>query len=106
MSGQIGIKSAPGQGSTFWFTARFDKQAETADSTGADAARRRGQGGWHRGEFDPASARPALHAPRVLLAEDSPMNQQLALEMLRRLGYHADVVDNGYKALDALARRS
>src|SRR5205807_2066403 len=30
----------------------------------------------------------------------------LALEMLRRLGYHADVVDNGYKALEALSRRS
>jgi PAS domain S-box-containing protein len=43
-------------------------------------------------------------APRILVVDDSPTNQQLVLEVLHRLGYHADVVGNGWEALEALAR--
>jgi CheY-like chemotaxis protein len=38
----------------------------------------------------------------VLVAEDNPVNQRVALLMLDRLGYEAQVVGNGAKALDAL----
>ncbi len=37
----------------------------------------------------------------VLLAEDNPANQRLALAQLQRLGYHAEMVGNGAKALEA-----
>jgi CheY-like chemotaxis protein len=42
---------------------------------------------------------------RILLAEDIPLNQKLALRILKRLGYKADLVTNGIEVLDALGRQ-
>lgn len=38
----------------------------------------------------------------VLLAEDNMVNQQLALRMLEKIGYAADVADTGLKVLEAM----
>lgn len=51
-------------------------------------------------------AAAASRAIRILVAEDSPLNQQVALKQLERLGYHADLVNDGAQALEALARAS
>ena len=39
---------------------------------------------------------------RVLIAEENPVNQRVALGMLKRLGYEASVVANGLLALEAV----
>ncbi|MDE2600261.1 MAG: response regulator [Rhodocyclaceae bacterium] len=58
-------------------------------------------------------SKPALRKPtgkvgrslNILLAEDNPINQTLALRMLEKLGHHAHVVANGQAAIDAIDAR-
>ncbi len=50
----------------------------------------------------PAVARPL----RLLLAEDNPVNQRLAVRILEKRGHHVTVANNGKEALCALERES
>ncbi len=65
---------------------------------------------------EPAATRPgptptddigrlaADHPLRILLAEDNAMNRRLALILLDRMGYAADVATNGREAIEAIQR--
>ena len=89
MDGEIGVESSPGRGSTFWFTARLGLQDPSGESAAAPAT--------------PAPAVSFRHSRlRVLLAEDNPVNQMVALGILKSLGLEAVAASNGQEALDAL----
>jgi PAS domain S-box-containing protein len=55
--------------------------------------------------FVVAATATANRPERVLLAEDNPVNQKVALLMLAKLGFRADVVANGKTVMEAVQRQ-
>nr|WP_281413850.1 ATP-binding protein [Rhizobium rhizoryzae] len=87
--GRIGVDSAPGFGSTFWFEVPV--QATEAPATEQDV------------ETPNVFARIA--PLRILLAEDNKINQQVILGYLGHLGQAAAVAENGQVALELASRQ-
>ena len=85
MGGDAGVRSAPGAGSTFWFTAWLGRAAvlDPAVDTHAGA---------------PAEAMP-LHGLRALLVDDLPEALAVLGGRLHQLGLHVDAFTNGAQAL-------
>ncbi len=85
MGGDITVESEQGVGSCFTFHTRM-KFPEAAASTPEQAKKRR-------------PSVTMLHGRRILVAEDNPINQQLALEFLQRGGAQIDIAETGREAV-------
>jgi len=97
MGGEVGVRSSPGDGSTFWFTARLALDDAGGGRSGAVLGAGLGAA--------PAPATLRLDDCAVLLVEDNPFNQQVARELIEQAGAEVAVANNGQEALAAMARR-
>ena len=52
----------------------------------------------------PTPVEKSAGGPLLLLAEDNPVNQQVAVEMLETLGCRVETVENGREAVNAVAK--
>jgi signal transduction histidine kinase/DNA-binding response OmpR family regulator len=83
MGGEIGVRSQAGQGSTFWFNARFEKQAGTDEPS-------------------PSIYLRDLFDLRVLVVDDNATNRQILRHQLFAWKMQKGSASNGFEALELM----
>ncbi len=81
MHGTIGVVSEPSRGSTFWFTARFERAAT---------------------ETGPAPPQPTFAGVRTLIVDDNATNRRILEEQLAAYGMQVVAAEDGLRALEVL----
>ncbi|WP_229219144.1 PAS domain S-box protein [Duganella sp. BJB1802] len=99
MGGEVGVRSRPGQGSTFWFTARLGISSATLPAL---IDRVKDAAAELLASSRSAAVMATLKHARILLVEDNTFNQQIALEMLEEVGSSVCLAANGMEALELL----
>ena len=99
MGGQIGLTASPARAARSGSPPSFRSQTLSRACSRSDTAP------------EPIAVQPALtrsrgQRPRVLVAEDNPVNQRVAVRLLEHLGIRADVASDGNEVIESLARQS
>lgn len=89
MGGETGVNSVPGQGSTFWLTAWLKRGTGVLSMPMT-----------HADENAETRLRERQQGRRILLAEDDPVNREVAVELLRRVGMVVETVNDGLAAVE------
>ena len=98
MGGSIQVTSELGAGSTFSFTANFGLAAVAAGAKPVDPRSLKNM-------LEAAGDSAAPGSLRILLAEDNPVNQRLAMRLLEKRGHRVELASSGREAIDWLEKK-
>ena len=96
MGGEAGVESTPSVGSTFWFSVCLKKMERRRNverqeqSVAVDAE---------------SLIRQRFAGQRILVADDEPLNQEIAMTLLQAVGLLVDTADDGVQAVELVCKR-
>ena len=114
MHGRIGAQSTTGSGSVFWFELPLETTPSSDAATSAHGTHATEASGQPASSPASAVTTPAPDATKangvapplsVLLVEDHPINQKLAMVLFQRLGHQAELAADGAQAIEVCQKK-
>ena len=96
MGGEAGVESTPSVGSTFWFSVCLKKMKMRRNVERQEPS----------AVVDAESLiRQRYAGQRILVADDEPLNQEIAMTLLQAVGLLVDTADDGVQAVELVCKK-